>query len=273
MDFPVEILREIFELAALSDNKSALNLSLTSKWVKAWTYPLLYHTVSLSTPRAVRCFLTSSETKGTASLVRNLGIFASGPMQSISRIITTCTELQSLACGFSMPSYTSVTARTPTPTSCSLAMPHEQHLLGAACRDGWDPTMINPATSHLRVSLPHEVSVQESVFAHAATMPCLTHFAIVYRISPQRQTTVASLSAQIRPLLTAKAETLQLLLVQIMGTDDASIEAEIDTWHKLRDQQASDHFDKLVAIKAPRLMSREWEDMSKHGNKIWDIAA
>jgi hypothetical protein len=272
MDLPVEILREIFELATLTDNKSAVNLSLTSKWVKQWTYPLMYHTVTLSTPRAVRTFLSSPEAKATASLVRNLGIFTSGPMQSINRIITKCTELQSLACGFSMPSYASISARAPSTSPTT--MPHEQHLLGAACRDGWDPSVVSPAVSHLRVALPHEIAVQECVFAHVATLPDLTHFAIVYRISPRRQTTVASLAVHIERLLQT-APSLQILLVQVMGTDsdDDAVQAEIQDWHKLRDEQPGQHFEKVVATKAPRLMSREWEDASKFGSSIWDIAA
>ncbi|TFK38029.1 hypothetical protein BDQ12DRAFT_723782 [Crucibulum laeve] len=46
-DLPVELQREIFTTAALTDPSSALRLALVARHVNAWTQPLIYDTVTL----------------------------------------------------------------------------------------------------------------------------------------------------------------------------------------------------------------------------------
>ena len=56
-NLPVELVRDIFEHAAVSDRATARNLALVSSAVRHWTDPILYHTVVLSSARTLRAFV------------------------------------------------------------------------------------------------------------------------------------------------------------------------------------------------------------------------
>ncbi|KDQ57502.1 hypothetical protein JAAARDRAFT_35210 [Jaapia argillacea MUCL 33604] len=108
LNFPTEILRDIFELAAIDDRRTALSIALVSSWARQWTDPIIYHTVLLETPRALTNFLLAISHKPTRFVqtrIQNLGIFTMGPIQTIDRVISACSGVKSLACGFPLPWY------------------------------------------------------------------------------------------------------------------------------------------------------------------------
>ena len=84
---PSELIRQIFEHAAALDTRTALSLSLVASWVHNLAQPYLYHTVILSTARAVTSFtaaLTSKPASFAPTHVKHLGILALGPMDAWS---------------------------------------------------------------------------------------------------------------------------------------------------------------------------------------------
>ncbi|THH30775.1 hypothetical protein EUX98_g3410 [Antrodiella citrinella] len=205
---PGELLCDIFEHAAAQCPSNALALSLVSSWVHALVEPLLYHTVVLPSSRSLRAFLATLATKHPSfptHRVKNLGVFAIGPAHSIVDVVQRCRGAQSIACAFNVP------ACKGTPVSpADVARMHawsrtqEQHLLGMACKDGWDARVVGEGVTRLRVHLPASgmatmfpdplrlqqlamrVAEEEEDnvgWAPLAQLPNLTHLAIVYRPS------------------------------------------------------------------------------------------
>ncbi len=145
---PIDILRQIFELASASSAATGLSLTLVSAHVRHWTLPIIYRNVVLSSSRAVTLFLetiTSSAAPGLApavplcSRVKSLGIFALGPLPTIEKIISMCGNVESLACGFSLHAYLHSHHQTLlSHVAC------EKHFLGPSCRDGIPFHLISP---------------------------------------------------------------------------------------------------------------------------------
>ena len=213
-NLPVELVRDIFEHAAVSDRATARNLALVSSAVRHWTDPILYHTVVLSSARTLRAFVAAIANKPAAFVaasVHNLGIFAPGPTQSIDRVLAACGGVRSLACGFSVPAYHRAHGSRALQ---ALAVPREQHFLGSACRDGWDAALVGPTVTHLRLHLAaFDASRPDCPFAFAtasggegevgwarlAALPALTHLAVVYR--PSGETPPAAIVPHLARLL------------------------------------------------------------------------
>lgn len=70
---PVELVREIFEIAARSDQAEALRLSLIFKLGKDWLVPVLYDAVILESSRSLRAFQRTAE-RGRGRTVRSLAL-------------------------------------------------------------------------------------------------------------------------------------------------------------------------------------------------------
>ncbi|KIP08438.1 hypothetical protein PHLGIDRAFT_117299, partial [Phlebiopsis gigantea 11061_1 CR5-6] len=137
---PDELVYQVLEHAA-QDTPTALALTRVASWVRPLVEPILYHTVVLASARSVHSFLDALSRKPAsfgARNVRHLGIFAPGPVDAIDRVLGACRGVDSLACGFSLPSYK---AAHGCATVQALAHPREQHLLALACRDGWDAAL------------------------------------------------------------------------------------------------------------------------------------
>ncbi|GJJ14575.1 hypothetical protein Clacol_008840 [Clathrus columnatus] len=95
-DLPQDLVRLIFEHAAVMSSKAAISLTLVSRQVRGWVEPILYHTVVLWTSQSVNLFRVPFNSKPMsffAHHVRNLFINGKYGMD----IILACTNLKRLA--------------------------------------------------------------------------------------------------------------------------------------------------------------------------------
>ncbi|KAF8588250.1 hypothetical protein K439DRAFT_672409 [Ramaria rubella] len=65
---PIELVREMIELATLSDRPTAFSLSLVSKVVNSWVTPLIYGTVTLESRETILSFIQGLETAQCAAV-------------------------------------------------------------------------------------------------------------------------------------------------------------------------------------------------------------
>ena len=303
-NLPVELVRDILEHAAISDRATARNLTLVSSAVRHWTDPILYHTVVLSSARSLRAFvaaLASKPASFVSTSVRNLGIFTPGPVQSIDRVLCACAGVRSLACGFSLPTYQQTHGARAIE---ALAAPREQHFLGAACRDGWDASLVGRTVTHLRIHLasfdasrpdcPFAFSTapgaaEEVGWGRLAALPALTHLAVVYRPSGETPpaTIVPHLARLVRPAVPSggaqvtageaqgqgQLPALGLVLVQVAGAKkDASFAAEAVSAVNAAALAAGGAALRIVAEHAPMSAARQWEDAVRGGRGVWEEA-
>lgn len=292
-NLPTELVRDIFEHAAVSDKATARALTLVSSAVRHWTEPILYHTVVLSTSRGLRSFLASISNKPAefvSTRVEHLGIFALGPVQSIDRVLNACRGVRSLACGFHMPGYKQMLGCDALQ---AMKGSREQHLLGLSCRDGWDTGLVAPSVTHLRIHLtsfdtgaPNAPfgfafgtgNPTESDWERLATLSSLTHLAIVYRSSA---TPPAAVLPALQRLLSLKDNAppainppqLKLILVQVLGgaTGDKQPEAPVDVINSAAVEEGGSAL-RIVAENAPSSVVRQWESAVRGGPGIWDGA-
>jgi len=280
-NLPVELLRDIFEHAASSDHATARSLSLVSSAVRHWTDPALFHTVVLSSTRALRSFLDALATRPAdfpQTRVKHLGIFALGPVQTIDRVLAACRGVQSLACGFSLPSYKHVQGCA---TVQALDAPREQHLLGVSGRDGWDASLVGPSVTHLRVHLSSILNEgsERGGWDRLAQLTNITHLAVVYRPSADKPASALFsdlerlLSPQRTPDTGNKSPSLQLILVQVLGTSSGAFPAdeaiaEVNAAAVATGGSAL----RIVAERAPLSAGRQWEDSVRGGRGVWEKA-
>ncbi len=285
---PVELVRDIFEHAAHSNRGTARNLTLVSSAVRRWTDPILYRTVILSSARSIRAFVDAISNKPSdfvRARVRNLGIFTHGPVQSIHRILSACAGAQNVACGFSLPAFQQAQGNSALQ---GLTRPREQHLLGVACRDGWDASHVNPTVTHLRIHLSSfdssrpdcpfafsDGAGQEPGWDRLKALPALTHLAIVYR--PTGAIAPAAIVPHLARLLPGNSgdelPSLQLILIQVAGAKkDASFAEEAVKALNAAAVSAAGSALRIVAEHAPLSVARQWEDAVKGGQSVWEGA-
>ncbi|KAI0093064.1 hypothetical protein BDY19DRAFT_406137 [Irpex rosettiformis] len=292
---PSELHLIILEYAA-SSLATALSLSLVSTWVHTLVQPYLYHTVVLSTSRALSSFHTtlSSKPRCRASThVKHLGIFAPGPVETIDKILSLCHGIDSLACGFSLPSYKEF---QPSPPSLNpISSIKEQHLLSLSCRDGWDVSLVSPTVTHLRV---HITSPQRPWFAMPGAganttleasnwdlsyLPHLTHLGIVWK--PAKGQKVEDVLVPLTRLLgSSNTEEhdkedadnehlkLQVILIQILGTR-ASRASAVKALNDAAIKQGGRAL-RVVGEAAPLSAVSQWEDGVRGGERraVWEKA-
>ncbi|KAK7692741.1 hypothetical protein QCA50_004374 [Cerrena zonata] len=291
---PPELLLNIFEHAAVGDMKTARQLTLVSSWIRHWIEPLLYHTVVLSTAPALRSFVYALEQKPSqfAHHVKNLGIFALGPMESIEHVLHACTAVDSLACGFTLANTAQLQTPHPETSDHAPDFPKEQHLLGIACRDGWDTSAVSPAVTHLRVHLPSQPNAV-APFARPypgtedalgwgvlSSLQALTHLAVVYR--PSQAYPTKSLFTDLQHLILPRQSEdeakpkpnqrprLQLILVQVVGLASSQRVAV----ERLNSEalMAGGSSLKIVAERAPSSATVQWEESVRSGKSVWQDA-
>jgi hypothetical protein len=248
-------------------------LSLVSSWVHKHVEPALYHTVRLRSSRALASFISALHSKPhtfAAQTVKKLCITALGPISSIKTVLSRCTGVSSLACGFSVPSYVHCARgvlpspeedpKHNTPRYLPIT-PKEQHLLALACRDGLDMTIISPSVSHLRIQLT-PCMTSESV-ARLSELRQLTHLAVLYK---HGQFGLGAIKDMLRPVI--QGEKLRVLVLQVAGTRDRYSE-EIRKWNESEEmrkkaQRTVEGQTKpglLITVEgAPRSILSQWED-------------
>ncbi|KAF9077367.1 hypothetical protein BDP27DRAFT_1413783 [Rhodocollybia butyracea] len=99
-DLPIELERDIFEIAARMDLQTALNLSLVCRQLKDWTQPLVYEMVTLGTGD-IELFLRTMEMFPPdffARCVKRLCLTVSIVPLHARTILQACTGITSLAC-------------------------------------------------------------------------------------------------------------------------------------------------------------------------------
>lgn len=316
---PSEVILQILEHAAASSTRTALALALVSSWVRAFTEPFLYHTVVLSTARALAAFHSALLTKPPTfahTNIRHLGVFAPGPVETVDKILSLCSTrsggneaergLQSLACGFSLPAYKDLYGAQPLHVftalrSCTSVT--EQHLLALSCRDGWDPSLVAPSVTHLRV---HVTSPQRPWFTlpgganttlegsswELRYLPKLTHLGIVWKpgkeqsvedvlvpltrlldspspsdsqSSPSANNTTTTTTEE--PLITPSK--LSLILIQILGPRASQARA-VEALNAAACAQGG-VARRVVAECAPLSAVSQWEDYVRTGEHggVW----
>ncbi|KAH7888653.1 hypothetical protein F5I97DRAFT_731297 [Phlebopus sp. FC_14] len=261
---PSELILFIISLAA-EHQPTALALSLVSSWVHRQTEPALYHTVRLSSSRALTSFISTLDNKPPAfagRTVKKLCITALGPISGIETVLARCTGVTSLACGFSVPSYIHCVRHDDLPLRQEheaehkpqklVVGPKEQHLIALACRDGLDMSVVSSSVTHLRIQLTSAMT-SESI-AQLAELRELTHLAIVYK-----QGSLGGLEhvkEMLRPVI--QGGTLRLLIHQLVGGGEIDFE-EIRRWNL---DELDEHARNLtiVAERAPRSIMSQWED-------------
>jgi hypothetical protein len=204
-----------------------------------------------------------------APLVEHLGIFTPGPAGTIQEVIHACPGVKSLACGFT-PAQINPRRRTSVPAPVPVLPPSpqtkEQHLLGLACRDGWDPAAIRPGITHLRI---HLVDTRRSLLLLPTLPERLTHLALVYRAAPSAS--ASSVRAALHALLDMRPE-LQVVLVQVVGRGDKAQTQAVDELNRSARASSTGAHRRLVAERAPFSVVAQWESASRHGQSVWDLA-
>ncbi|TCD69802.1 hypothetical protein EIP91_006115 [Steccherinum ochraceum] len=235
-----------------------------------------------------------------------------GPAQSIIDVLEACQGVDSIACSFFLPACKGGLSHSHYDVSRLQALPctKEQHLLGMACRDGWDARSVGPSVTHLRVHLP--ASSMSTMFPspndpiplfhadneddeaagwdHLARLPSLTHLAIVYRPSQRYPITTVFEHLQrllapppaseptLAPAVPARpvgGPALQLILVQVVGTSLGPSPA-IDELNRLAvsSSSAADSRSalRIVAERAPMSAAVQWEEAVREGRTVWQSA-
>jgi hypothetical protein len=300
---PPEIVLVIFEQAAASSVAIALSLSLVSTWVHSLTEPFLYHTVIISTARALASFRSTLATKPhsfASTRVKHLGIFAPGPVETIDAVLQLCKGVDSLACGFSIPAYKELQDPQVLSSFHRQSSIKEQHLLGLSCRDGWDVSFVSPSVTHLRV---HITSPQRPWFAAPGAganttleasswdlsyLPNLTHLGIVWKPSKGQNVEdvlvpLTRLLGESEPhpeepdqgdeLLYRPSGRLSVILIQILGTRSSQA-AAVKTINEAALKQGS-RTTRIVAEPAPLSAVSQWEDNVRSGGNsrgVWAYA-
>lgn len=269
-DLPVELILELFTHAAEADRSTALSLSRVSSWVRAHVEPTLYASVTLPTPSKLVAFRAAlaaraDPDKSPAHCVRSLSITAPGPIDAIQDVLSRCTAVERLLCGFSAASYVhsarqafkreyeplsdANTQSESGPTVVSLASsPHEQHLLGLASRDGPEPSLVSPAVTHLKIQIT--LCTTRNSIARLAALPNLTHLCVHYK--PHPVLVRSRIAEMLQPVLMSGK--LELLLVQVVGMGELAHRQEIQAWNT-----GEPH---VVAERAPRFPFRQWDEGS-----------
>ncbi|PBK81950.1 hypothetical protein ARMGADRAFT_765833 [Armillaria gallica] len=270
---PIDILRQIFELASASSAATGMSLTLVSTHVRHWTLPITYRNVVLSSSRTVTLFLetiTSSAAPGLApvvplcSRVKSLGIFALGPLPTIEKIISMCGNVESLACGFSLHAYLHSHHQTLlSHVAC------EKHFLGPSCRDGIPFHLISPKTTHVHVQL----SLEDFHFIAEIHnyVSAITHLAVSIPLNSERS--VEIIDSAISALLNSSDVSLEVLLIQVMGSRGSEIAEDINARNKARIQLAGgrDGF-RLLAIRAPASVVQQWGESVTSSVGLWENA-
>ncbi|KAK7472822.1 hypothetical protein VKT23_000929 [Stygiomarasmius scandens] len=269
---PTEILREILEFAVASSRPTTLSLTLVNSNVRLWTLPLLYHSVTLRSASTLKHFLnafliSASQSRRLASniplarRVKHLCIMSPGPMQSIQGVLTRCTNIQSLACGFNLASYTQLGFKLPSRVTVRHASPRstrESHLIGMACRDGIPFGILPPDTSHLHIQ-PLSRQVLLSLTKLHLHLPNITHLAISL---PSRVLSTRVIPSSLLGEILALNVNLKILLVQLTDTlDDANVLPDIKSCMS----------DPRVVFRSigTTSVANQWESSVKYGPNIW----
>ncbi|KAF8922580.1 hypothetical protein CPB85DRAFT_60388 [Mucidula mucida] len=275
-DMPLDILREIFDFASTSSRQTAVSLTLVSSFARHWTLPIIYRNVVLISARAVTSFLEAISDSTRSNLtpyvplcrrVKTLGIFALGPMPSIQKIISYCTDMQSLACGFSLRSYSHHVALQPSPIHPSQASgPLEKHFLGLSCRDGIPFSLISSNTTHLHLQI--SMDVLPSVTSVLGHLPGLTHLAL--SIPTNSSASLEIVQMALAGLLDISSE-LQVLYMQVMGSRNLEFVESLEAWKLSRMAgEKGQRSERLVISKAPISVVKQWGETA--GGGLWEEA-
>ncbi|KAJ3803009.1 hypothetical protein GGU11DRAFT_763547 [Lentinula aff. detonsa] len=274
-DLPIELIREILDFAAFSGSKTSLSLTLVSSTFRIWTVPILYSTVVLRNASDVKSFLhaLSSPYAFDSPLVlpvplsqhvKHLAIFALGPLQHIEKIISRCSNVQSLACGFSLASYASINLKLPTATVVEIPSQTqiiERHLLGLSCRDSIPFSLLSQDTTHLHAQIS-SLQVLLSLLQMHKQLPILSHLAL--RIPSTLLATRHSASLFFKSLEEYNGN-ISTILVLITDRSEASLN-EWDVAKSMSDG-------KVVIERASASAVSQWENTSIIGKgSLWASA-
>ncbi|KAJ7762392.1 hypothetical protein DFH07DRAFT_814215 [Mycena maculata] len=213
---PLELEREIFELAVISDRRNAmlkLNLSLVARRVAIWVDFVFYESVTISHSRSVDKFLTLIQSKPTGfftRIVKALCLVCSVGASPAFDILSHCTTVQRLACfvdlhhqSQSVPSLPLLIGRLPLRR---LSIESDHFLCLTATTSTWSENL-----THIYLVFwgPLSPSDTSRLAQSINRLPRLTHLALDFVDSP------------IRPLVEAvHSATLQVLLVSSSNYDE-----------------------------------------------------
>jgi len=270
IDFPPEIIRLIFEHAAVMSRHTSLSLTLVSKEVRGWVEPIIYRTVILWTSHTVDLFRVAFDTKPRsffATYVKNL--FINGKYGA--DIILACSNLERLAAyplsflKFPEPDVEGENCLHPVPGQTSLLRrvvdlcspsPSEVMIMGYLDDVPWDSSLLrNVEHLYLGIEQPTPETASE-----ISLLPCLVCCAFPYDGDEE--------DALIRVVTTLmESSTLEYLIVLVNDKYG----------HPDRDRKGS-IWSKLMCISDKRLLvgtehsfdGNEWFSAVNNGDKLWE---
>jgi hypothetical protein len=173
-DGPVELVKTIFDIAAREEKSTALQLVRVCKAARQWVVPIIYETVELDNPSALRFerMLAMPSSYSLASLVRNLRVTC---LPDVDLLSSRCGEVEAMTI-----------ANYDIHHLGRLKLPSLKHLTirGSLQYAHFSSNMPALATvTHLRFQndvprLPEDFS---------SSIPSLTHFSCCYHLSKKSQ--------------------------------------------------------------------------------------
>jgi hypothetical protein len=264
---PTEIIREIFETTAYIEPDSTAALALVCSFARDCVLPSVLNTLSLNNTTSTNSFynlLKSSEQKRyqrlyptpLAHYVKNMCIYALGPMDVIAELLKRCIFLRNIAFGFSVVLLRHYNQKSIMKLSSEL---QEQHLVGFSNRDGIVFPFIYPSVQRLHVQISHQyLSSLRSIQDRCGN---LTHLAV------SLPSTAVSSWDLVVPELISIMETnprLHIVLVQVARSSSAGSTDPTQT------MLATDP--RLVVFHAPMSLAKQWENAIDTPGGIWHIA-
>lgn len=246
-DGPVELVRAIFDIAAREEKSTALKLVRVCRAARRWIVPIIYETVELDNPSALRFerMLGMPSSSSLACLVRNLRVSC---LPDVKLLSGRCGEVKAMT----IPNYD---VRHLT----RLRLPSLTHLTigGSLHYTHFSSNMTALATvTHLRFPsdvprLPDDLS---------SVMPNLTHFMCCYHLSKKSQ-----------------HRELEQCLNIVLGSSTLHMAV---VYVHARDQKAEDSISKILGIYDPRVvvvssvdLPNETQHLSPTHDACWVVAA
>ncbi|KAF8587895.1 hypothetical protein K439DRAFT_1630348 [Ramaria rubella] len=246
-DGPVELVQAIFDTAARNEKSTALTLIRVCRTARRWVIPILYETVELDNPAALRFerMLALPSAPSLLSCVRNLRVTC---MPNIDLLEDRCSQVQTMT----LANYDlNHLERLPLPSLTCLTVE------GSLRYSRLSSKMASLAhVTHLRFT--NDVPRLPEDFASA--MPKLTHFSCCYHLSkkPQDRGLEQCLSAVLA------APSIRAVVVYVHSREGA------------RDAKALDSLTHIQGLDDPRVVvasSVELPDVCHPCTTSWTLAA
>ncbi|KAJ7915066.1 hypothetical protein B0H13DRAFT_2324721 [Mycena leptocephala] len=248
VSLPIELERDIFELAAWQYPETVTTLILVARRVCIWIEPQLYHVVlSHSSAERLLHMMQSKPPEFLREHVHHLALSAAMPRTDVTHILSTCTNVHDLAV-WTGDTYPELLSDMRNLTHLRRLSVNLFELFGGA-RQFKLPSLDELPFAHL-THLDVFSSIPETLWPVFGTLPCLTHLSFSdYCISELLQTALNTCAV------------LELLVVVWM--EDAEAEDV---------QNASQITDPRFCMIPCQFFENDWELGAWGGSDFWSRA-